>query len=240
MKKNTKIIISVLIIFIGLCIISSNYYNTKKEEVFNEINLLYYKQNISLENNIEEVKDTKQNVLIENNTEEVTVSEEDNQPLEINNALEVEEPNEVVETPQEVTNENNNNYYYIGTIRIPSIKLEQGFVDKDFKYNNVNKNIYVHPTSTYPDVKNGNLILAAHSGTSSISYFKNLYKLNLEDDIYITYNGKEYHYKIRKIYKDKKDGTVSIKRNKDITTLTLITCTKNDKTTQTIYICELV
>ena len=213
MKRNAKITISVLIVFIGICILSSTYYNTKKNEVFDEMNRLYYEQIVSLDEEINEFEETFEEPIEENISDEITTKK----------AITVDYTK-----------------YYIGYLKIPSIDLERGFVDKDSKYNNVNRNIYVHPSSNYPDSKNGNLIMASHSGTSSISYFKNLYKLDINDDVYITYNGKEYHYKIKKIYKDTKDGTVSIKRNTDVSTLTLITCTKNDKTMQTIYICELV
>ena len=47
-------------------------------------------------------------------------------------------------------------------------------------------------------------------------------------------------YAMNNIYTDIKDGDVAIKRNKNKNTLTLITCTKGDKETQTIYICELI
>ena len=66
------------------------------------------------------------------------------------------------------------------------------------------------------------------------------YKLENGDLVDTTYNNKEYHYKISNIYTDIKDGDVAIKRNKNKNTLTLITCTKGDKETQTIYICELI
>ena len=46
----------------------------------------------------------------------------------------------------------------------------------------------MHESSNYPDVAKGNLILASHSGTSSISFFKNLYKLEVNDDVYVNYN----------------------------------------------------
>ena len=128
---------------------------------------------------------------------------------------------------------------YVGYLNIPKINLQRGFTDINSKYNKVSKNIYVHPSSSYPDKVNGNLILASHSGTSSISFFKNLYKLELNDDVYVNYNNKDYHYKVTDIYTDVKDGDIGIRRNKNKTTLTLITCTKNDKTTQTVYICEL-
>ena len=92
----------------------------------------------------------------------------------------------------------------------------------------------------YPDVKNGNFILVSHSGTGPQSYFKNLYKLGIGDKAVITYKGKKYEYKIVKIYTQKKQGYVTIYRDVNKTTLTLITCTKNNKTLQTIYIAELV
>ena len=214
MKRNARIIISVLIVFIGICILSSTYYNTKKNEVFDDINKLYYEQIISLSEEIDELEETIEGPVIEDNHEVTTTTKK--------------------QIAVDYTK------YYIGYLKIPTINLEHGFVDKDSKYNNVNKNIYVHPSSSYPNSLNGNLILASHSGTSSVSYFKNLYKLNIDDDVYITYKGTEYHYKIKKIYKDTKDGTVAIRRDTNVSTLTLITCSKNDKATQTIYICELV
>ena len=56
----------------------------------------------------------------------------------------------------------------------------------------------------------------------------------------ITYNKKEYIYKITKIYTQKKQGYLTIYRNPNKTTLSLITCTKDSKTLQTVYIAELV
>lgn len=223
MKRNAKITISVLIMFIGFCLLASTYFNTKKHEVFDDMNKQYYEQTVYLNENIDDVEEAKpvEDVYEENSNTVINI------PI-------------IPETTTQTTTEAVKNNKYIGYLKIPSISLNRGLVAKDSKYNNVNKNIYMHPLSDYPDVKNGNLILASHSGTSSISYFKNLYKLNVNDDIYVEYNGKEYHYQIKRIYTGKKDGTVAIRRNYDATTLTLITCTKNDKTTQTVYICELV
>ena len=41
------------------------------------------------------------------------------------------------------------------------------------------------------------------------------------------------------LYKQDKVGTIAIYRNYDKTTLTLVTCTNYESTTQTIYIAEL-
>ena len=50
---------------------------------------------------------------------------------------------------------------------------------------------------------------------------------------------KKYAYKIVNIYKQDKVGTIAIYRDYNKTTLTLVTCTNYESTTQTIYIAEL-
>ena len=89
-----------------------------------------------------------------------------------------------------------------------------------------------------PDKEKGNFILAGHSGIGRNAYFKNLYKLNIDDEISVFYNSNEYKYKVVNQYEIENTGTVNIVRNKAETTLTLITCSKNTKN-QTIIICEL-
>lgn len=133
-----------------------------------------------------------------------------------------------------VTNE------YIGYLNIPKINLTKGFLDKRSPENDVEKNILVVEGSNYPDVERGNLIIAGHSGTGWKAFFNDLYKLNKGDVAYVTYKEKKYTYKIVNIYKQAKTGTIAIYRNYDKTTLTLVTCTNNDSTTQTVYIAELV
>jgi len=129
---------------------------------------------------------------------------------------------------------------YIAYLEIPKINLKQGLVSMDSRFNNVEQNIQIIKTSSYPNVKKGNLILAAHSGTSYISYFKNLYKVEIGDTANITYKNKEYSYRIENIYTAAKNGNLPIYRDMSKNTLTLITCTKDDETTQTIYIAYLI
>ena len=221
-KKYISTVISVLVLFIGICILGSTYFNTKKHEVFDEMNELYYEQIANEIEGLDEIDD-----------DETTSAEE-----EIVNPSETTE-SKITTTTKPVVNIDYTKYY-VGNISIPKIDLKRGFVSKDSKYNNVNRNIYIVPEFDYPDKEGGNFILASHSGTSSISFFKNLYKLTLGDKVDITYNNKNYTYIITNIYTDLKDGDVAIKRNKNKTTLTLITCTRGDKTTQTIYICERI
>ncbi len=128
---------------------------------------------------------------------------------------------------------------YIGYLTIPKINLTKGFLDVRSTENDVEKNILVVEGSSYPDVDKGNLILAGHSGTGWKAFFNDLYQLTTNDVIYVTYQGKKYTYKIVNIYKQPKIGKIAIYRNYNKTTLTLVTCTNNDSTTQTIYISEL-
>ena len=146
-----------------------------------------------------------------------------------------------VNTDEEETNTKNYQDIesYIGYLEIPKIKFKRGFYNITSKLNTVEANIEIIKGSDMPDVTNGNLIIAGHSGTGWKAFFKNLYKLEVGDEAIVTYAGINYKYKITNIYKQKNTGTVSIKRNYDKSTLTLITCTKDDSSTQTIYIAEL-
>ena len=144
---------------------------------------------------------------------------------------------------EEIKEEKNDNYTYeeyLGIVDISKIGLYKGFYNKNSNLNNVKFNLYVLPESNYPDTESGNLIIAGHSGNYNNSYFANLYLLELGDTINIHYNNKNYIYKIDKIYNEEKTGRVRILRNKNKTTLTLITCTKDDNYHQTIYIAYLI
>ena len=210
-KTNYKqtIILGVILITFGITLMSNNYIKTKREETFNDMNLLLLDSNID-EVNTEENNDNNDNV-------------------------------DSVEEPQEEHKDTSNNYEpYLAVLKIPKVNLERGFYDKGSSLNNVDYNILFHSNSDYPDKLNGNVILASHSGRSSLSYFKNFYKLELGDDASINYKNTTYTYKVVNIYKEEKDGTIAIYRNKEKSTLTLITCTKNDNTKQTVYILERI
>lgn len=142
-------------------------------------------------------------------------------------------------------NENDTNYVidyskYFGVLEIPKIGLKRGFYNTDSKYNNIEYNVTMVKGSQLPDVDKGNLILMAHSGYAYISYFAYLWMLDIGDHAYVTYNGRKYDYQIVDIYNVAKNGMAVIRRNKEKTTLTLLTCTKDDDYSQTIYILELV
>ena len=128
---------------------------------------------------------------------------------------------------------------YIAVIKIPKIGLEKGLASKGSYWNNVNRNIEILSESDMPDVENGNVILAGHSGNSGVSYFRKLNKLQNDDTVSIVYNGKEYKYKMVNSYEIEKNGYVHIVRNAEKSTLTLITC-KHNTNKQIVVICELI
>ena len=150
-----------------------------------------------------------------------------------------EEPTEQSQPEQKQTN-TGATFQYIGYLDIPAIKLSKGFLDKSSPYNNVDKNILVLKESDYPDVENGNLIIAGHSGTGPKAFFKYLYKLKVGDVAKVTYNKHIYTYKITSIEEQPKTGTITINRDYNKRTLTLITCTFQNDTAQTIYLLECI
>ena len=107
-------------------------------------------------------------------------------------------------------------------------------------YNNIESNITIIQPSSMPDVEKGNLIIAGHSGTGYLAFFRNLYKLQKGDQASITYQQKTYRYQLVNIYSEEKTGYVSIYRDRNKKTLTLITCTKDNDHMQTIYIFEAI
>ena len=145
---------------------------------------------------------------------------------------------EIKEQPKQ-EEKKTSNYNYIGVLEIPKINIKRGFLNIKDKGNNVNKNLQVIKGSDMPNVKNGNLIIAAHSGNSYISYFKNLNKLSNEDVAYVYFNNIKYTYKVVGKYDAEKSGKVTIHRDNKKNTLTLITCSQTDKTKQIVYILEL-
>ena len=210
-KKSHTWLIGSLLIFMGVIALTWNYLEKMKDEVYSEMKIAMMD------------KDIPQNI----------------------------SDNDVIDTAPVADNVNKGKakkekYYeidyskYTGVLEIPKIGLKRGFYNVGNRYNSIEYNVTMVSGSNLPDVVNGNLILMAHSGDAYISYFAYLYRLNIGDMAYVTYKGRKYQYKIVNIYEVPKNGIVTIKRNKSRTTLTMITCTKNNDHTQTIYISELV
>lgn len=211
-KKSQLVLFGSFLVFIGVVCLSWNHLKYLREQVFEDVRIQM------IDDDFESTSDR----------EEVVTPNVEN----------VEADTSEVVTPKPKPNYN---YNYIGYLEISKIGLKRGFVDKNSKYNNINYNVTIASTSSYPDVENGNFILMAHSGDAFISYFANLYRLNIGDVAKVTYQKNIYQYRLVKIEEQPKTGVVAIHRdNYNTKALTLITCTKDNDTTQTIYIFELV
>ena len=211
--------IGTLLVLISFCLLLYDKFVYLKSNVYDEIELVKYRENNSDEQNIVELKNDE---VVDNiETDEIT-------------------ENAINNTKSSSSGGSSIKKEYIGYLQIEKINLKQGLVSKNSYYNNVNRNIQILKQSSMPDKDKGNVVLASHSGTSSISYFKNLYKLSIGDEAKIFYKGNTYLYKIVNIYNVPKNGTVEIRRDYTKSCLTLITCTKNSKTEQTVYILNLI
>lgn len=220
LNKNSNIIfIGILFVVSGIILGTYDYFLQKKNETFSEMNVKLFKNEIP----------------------EVIDSEKEYQEKINNNNIETpKDENPKEETPTTPNKTENNYSNYLGVLEIPKINIKRGFYSVDSKYNNVDYNVTVIQNSTLPDVNNNNLILAAHSGDCSVCYFHNLYKISTGDEAYIYYKSIKYKYKVVNIYEVEKTGRVAIYRDFNKNTLTLITCTRNSNTKQTVYILELV
>ena len=217
-KKSQILLFGSLLILVGVFVLSYGHLRVLKEEVYESVRLSMLDQTSS-DNSDDKVHDAGDVSNISANDSNSTGSTNNN----ISSSI-----------PKR-------NYNYIGYLEIPKIRLKRGFLNKESKYNDISYNVTVSYNADYPDVENGNFILIAHSGDAYISFFAYLYKLKIGDYAYVTYNNKKYKYQLVKIEVQPKVGVVAIHRpNYNINGLTLITCTKDSDTTQSIYIFELV
>lgn len=149
-----------------------------------------------------------------------------------------ENENEPQEETKKISTKNVDKINYIATIKIPKINLEKGLVDPSSYLNNIKYGIQILKDSSMPDKEKTNLILASHSGTARISYFKNLDKLVVGDKVIINYRNNIYTYKVARVYDVNKNGKANLIYNKNKNNLILITCRyKTNK--QIILVCEL-
>lgn len=145
---------------------------------------------------------------------------------------------EVIEDNQEEIKKEET-YNYIGVLEIPTINFKRGFLEINDKNNKVNKNIQVLENSTMPDIENGLMVIAGHSGTGRTAFFKNLYKLKEKDTINIYYKNIKYTYEVINVYEETKDGDIAIDKSSE-TTLVLTTCSQSNKNKQVVVISKLV
>ena len=121
-----------------------------------------------------------------------------------------------------------NNYKsnYVAVLEIPKISLKKGLVDINSKYNDVDKNIQII-SSDIANIEKESIILAAHSGSGYKAFFKDLYKLEINDLASIYYNSKKYNYFVTDIYTELKDSDIEIPVSNNL--LILTTCYGKDE-----------
>lgn len=146
------------------------------------------------------------------------------------------EENEETDKKQEKKNITIN---YTAVLEIPSINLKRGVVDSTKNFSSINYAISVDKSSQYPN-EYGNFIMYAHSGNSSIAYFKNLTKVNINDDVYVYFNGIKYQYVIHEKYDIKKTGKAVVKSSNNDKYITLITCNQNKEGYQTVLVGKIL
>ena len=225
LKNSTILLIGLIILITGVYIGFIEYFQERKDEIYSDMNILLYENEIP--------KNIQENEISENMQENELVEDEVSESVQENESVE----NEGERIPQHQLT--GSQYDYIGTLEIPKINLKRGFLDLNSRYNNVSYNITVIKGSTFPTEENNNLILAAHSGNCSICFFDKLFNLSIDDKAYINYGNIKYTYSLVNIYEVEKDGTVPIYRDYNKNVLTLITCTKYSDTKQTVFIFEL-
>lgn len=156
------------------------------------------------------------------------------------NEMNNENDTEIVQETFKKSNSTSYTEKYLMAIEIPKIRLKKGIYNKNSEYNSVKYGLQIMKQSNMPDTKYGNVILASHSGSSNISYFDKLDKIEFGDKVYIYYQGDKYIYIIDYVYEQEKNGDVKIIKDKSQTTISLITCKKNSKDKQLVYVGNLI
>ena len=204
------ILIAIIIMICGIAILGHDYFLSKRSITFENMSILLSQE-------------PEESSADPNDPDSALVDEDESATTAHNNAS-----NSSGDTSGRVKRVYTT-YNYIGRLKIPKIRLNRGFVKYGSAGNNVHQNIAIMGGSTYPSYENSNLIIAAHNGSGWNAFFTKIDRLSLGDKAHVTYKGKQYNYKLVKIYKDpKSDGKVTIKRIPGKKQLTLVTCKRPD------------
>lgn len=124
----------------------------------------------------------------------------------------------------------------IGKLTINKINLKQYLYNINSKNNNVDKNVTILNGSIMPDNNNSIMYIAAHSGNNKVSFFNDLDELDINDEIILEFQNKNYLYQVINKYEIKKDGTIYGQRSNK-KQLVLTTCCPNKPNCQLIINC---
>ena len=147
--------------------------------------------------------------------------------IESTSVVEVEEQEEVI--VEEIKEEKQDSTFWVdykAILEIPKINLKKGMVESTKNFSSINYAISIDKSSNYPN-EEGNFILYAHSGNSKIAYFRNLNKLNVNDEVFVYYEGVKYSYQIINKYEIEKTGKMEVIRDSKRKLITMVTCISN-------------
>ena len=147
--------------------------------------------------------------------------------IQSTSVVEVEEQEEVI--VEEVKEEKQDSTFWVdykAILEIPKINLKKGMVESTKNFSSINYAISIDKSSNYPN-EEGNFILYAHSGNSKIAYFRNLNKLNVNDEVFVYYEGVKYSYQIINKYEIEKTGKMEVIRDSKRKLITMVTCISN-------------
>ena len=147
--------------------------------------------------------------------------------IESTSVVEVEKQEELI--VEEVKEEKQDSTFWVdykAVLEIPKINLKKGMVESTKNFSSINYAISIDKSSNYPN-EEGNFILYAHSGNSKIAYFRNLNKLNINDEVFVYYEGIKYSYQIINKYEIEKTGKMEVIRDSKRKLITMVTCISN-------------
>ena len=124
-------------------------------------------------------------------------------------------------------------------LEIPKIDLKEVLHPKNDEKNTI-ENIMIMDGSQMPDEENGNLILIGKSDIDDKdAVFNDLHNVEIDDYIYIIYEGYGYKYQVYKIY-DGSEGINSMYKEEGKRIVTLATCKDDPNKLDKIYLAYFV
>lgn len=121
---------------------------------------------------------------------------------------------------------------------LPTLQLDEPMLVSD-NPSTVHKGVWHRPNTNLPD-QFGNTVLVGHRFTyAGAAVFYNLDKLQINDDIYLVYGGKIYHYVVN-TSQIVPPTAVEVEAPSEITKLTIYTCTPIwSAENRLVYVAEL-
>ena len=127
----------------------------------------------------------------------------------------------------------------IAELVIEKIGIDNYIYNYNSPNNTVEKNVELLKGSILPNNNKSIIFLAAHSGSSYISYFNNLNMLSKNDLVTFYYKNNKYIYKVNTIYELDKDGDIEVV-NEAKDQLVLTTCSTTDSKKQLVVSSNLL